>query len=226
MSLFLAFCFLFFIGSLVGWVLELLYAKLTMKKLINPGFFVGPWVPIYGFGLCVVTFIYIVVTKYDINPFLSIVIMGICLTLIELIAGLIFKKMDVRLWDYSDRWGNYKEIICPFFSTIWLVGSFIYYYLFAPHVINLLLWFSKHLSFSLYIGMFLGLFIVDVFYSFNILTIIRKYAKENNIEVKYEDFKRHIKERQEKRREKYSFIFPFKQTKSVEEYLKSYKKKK
>ena len=92
MSLFLAFCFLFFIGSLVGWVLELLYAKLTMKKLINPGFFVGPWVPIYGFGLCVVTFIYIVVTKYDINPFLSIVIMGICLTLIELIAGLIFKK--------------------------------------------------------------------------------------------------------------------------------------
>lgn len=226
MSLFLAFCFLFFIGSLVGWVLELLYAKLTMKKLINPGFFVGPWVPIYGFGLCVVTFIYIVVTKYDINPFLSIVIMGICLTLIELIAGLIFKKMDVRLWDYSDRWGNYKGIICPFFSIIWLVGSFIYYYLFAPYVINLLLWFSKHLGFSLYIGMFLGLFIVDVFYSFNILTIIRKYAKENNIEVKYEDFKRHIKERQEKRREKYSFIFPFKQTKSVEEYLKSYKKKK
>lgn len=226
MSLFLAFCFLFFIGSLVGWVLELLYAKLTMKKLINPGFFVGPWVPIYGFGLCVVTFIYIVVTKYDINPFLSIVIMGICLTLIELIAGLIFKKMDVRLWDYSDRWKNYKGIICPFFSIIWLVGSFIYYYLFAPYVINLLLWFSKHLGFSLYIGMFLGLFIVDVFYSFNILTIIRKYAKENNIEVKYEDFKRHIKERQEKRREKYSFIFPFKQTKSVEEYLKSYKKKK
>lgn len=226
MSLFLAFCFLFFIGSLVGWVLELLYAKLTMKKLINPGFFVGPWVPIYGFGLCVVTFIYIVVTKYDINPFLSIVIMGICLTLIELIAGLIFKKMDIRLWDYSDRWGNYKGIICPFFSIIWLVGSFIYYYLFAPYVINLLLWFSKHLGFSLYIGMFLGLFIVDVFYSFNILTIIRKYAKENNIEVKYEDFKRHIKERQEKRREKYSFIFPFKQTKSVEEYLKSYKKKK
>ena len=128
MSLFLAFCFLFFIGSLVGWVLELLYAKLTMKKIINPGFFVGPWVPIYGFGLCVVTFIYIVVTKYDINPFLSIVIMGICLTLIELIAGLIFKKMDVRLWDYSDRWGNYKGIICPFFSIIWLVGSFIYYY--------------------------------------------------------------------------------------------------
>lgn len=226
MSLFLAFCFLFFIGSLVGWVLELLYAKLTMKKIINPGFFVGPWVPIYGFGLCVVTFIYIVVTKYDINPFLSIVIMGICLTLIELIAGLIFKKMDVRLWDYSDRLGNYKGIICPFFSIIWLVGSFIYYYLFAPYVINLLLWFSKHLGFSLYIGMFLGLFIVDVFYSFNILTIIRKYAKENNIEVKYEDFKRHIKERQEKRREKYSFIFPFKQTKSVEEYLKSYKKKK
>lgn len=226
MSLFLAFCFLFFIGSLVGWVLELLYAKLTMKKIINPGFFVGPWVPIYGFGLCVVTFIYIVVTKYDINPFLSIVIMGICLTLIELIAGLIFKKMDVRLWDYSDRWGNYKGIICPFFSIIWLVGSFIYYYLFAPYVINLLLWFSKHLGFSLYIGMFLGLFIVDVFYSFNILTIIRKYAKENNIEVKYEDFKRHIKERQEKRRENYSFIFPFKQTKSVEEYLKSYKKKK
>ena len=54
MRLSLALAFLFFIGSCFGWVLELLYRNLTHrhKKWINPGFCTGPYLPIYGFGLC------------------------------------------------------------------------------------------------------------------------------------------------------------------------------
>ena len=55
MSIFLTLAYLFFIGSTLGWVLELLFRNLTHKpeKLVNPGFCTGPWLPIYGFGLCV-----------------------------------------------------------------------------------------------------------------------------------------------------------------------------
>ena len=55
MNFFLTMAYLFFIGSALGWVLELLYRNLTQKKKkwTNPGFCTGPYLPIYGFGLCV-----------------------------------------------------------------------------------------------------------------------------------------------------------------------------
>ena len=58
MNLFLTLAYLFFIGSVLGWVLELFYRRFISganpeRKWINPGFCVGPYVPLYGFGLCI-----------------------------------------------------------------------------------------------------------------------------------------------------------------------------
>ena len=53
---------------------------------------------------------------------------------------------------------------------------------------------------------------------------IQKFAKENDIVVKYEKFKISIKDFQNKRKEKYSFLNPFKQSKPLSEYLSEYKK--
>ena len=40
--------FLFF--SLLGWIIEALYRSAIDRRLINPGFLAGPYLPIYGFG--------------------------------------------------------------------------------------------------------------------------------------------------------------------------------
>ena len=58
MNLALTLADLFFIGSTLGWVLELFFrhwfsAANPEHKWINPGFCVGPYVPLYGFGLCI-----------------------------------------------------------------------------------------------------------------------------------------------------------------------------
>ena len=58
MNFFLCLAYLFFIGSTFGWVLELFFRKFFSgtnpeHKWINPGFCVGPYVPLYGFGLCI-----------------------------------------------------------------------------------------------------------------------------------------------------------------------------
>ena len=58
MNLFLKLAYLFFIGSVLGWVLELFYRRFISsanpeRKWINPGFCVGPYVPLYGSGLCI-----------------------------------------------------------------------------------------------------------------------------------------------------------------------------
>ena len=56
MNEFLKLAFLFFMGCLLGWCLEVLYRRFTPankeRRWINPGFLVGPYLPLYGFGLC------------------------------------------------------------------------------------------------------------------------------------------------------------------------------
>lgn len=114
MRLSLALAFLFFIGSCFGWVLELLYRNLTHrhKKWINPGFCTGPYLPIYGFGLCT---LFLLASMEDLhliadpvwNRVALFLAMAVAMTLIEYIAGLAcLKYLKVRLWDYSNLWGN------------------------------------------------------------------------------------------------------------------------
>ena len=226
MSKFLVLIFLFFIGSIFGYVLELFYRRIVGGKWVNPGFLIGPYLPIYGFGLCVLTFIYLLFFKLYLSPIFIIILMGVCMTIIELVGGLFFMKAgSVKLWDYSDLKWNYKGIICPQFSIIWTILSAIYYYFLADKVINALAWFSNNLSFSFILGIFFGVIILDYIYSTNTLVKIRRFAKNNDFVVKYEELKKHIKEIQEKNKDKYSFMFPFKQTKNLLEYLDAYRKK-
>ena len=51
--------FLFFMGSLIGWGLEVVYRRFFSdanpeRKWINPGFLIGPYLPLYGFSLSAV----------------------------------------------------------------------------------------------------------------------------------------------------------------------------
>ena len=143
MSIFLTLAYLFFIGSLVGWVLELLYRNLSRRnnKWVNPGFCTGPYLPIYGFGLCVL-YLLASLERYSFieDPFWNkatlFIAMAICMTLIEYAAGIFcLKFLKVRLWDYSDRKGNVQGIICPQFSAAWAVLGAMYYFLIHPHIL-------------------------------------------------------------------------------------------
>lgn len=225
MFTFLKIVFIFFIGSTLGWIIELFFRRFYHGKWVNPGFLVGPYLPIYGFGLVSLTGIYLTLNSFNLNPVFIIILMGICMTIIELVGGIISLKNNVRLWDYRDRWLNYKGIICPLFSFIWTVVGGYYYYVLAPHVLNALNWFSQNLLFSFILGLFTGIIIIDTIYSTKLYIKIRKFAKENDIVVKYEQLKMNIREVQNNLKIKYSFIFAFKQTKSLKEYLNEYKEK-
>lgn len=225
MSLFSSLLALFFVGSFLGWIGELIFNRVAFKKWINPGFFVGPYLPIYGFGLCFGTLIVMMTNYYEMNALISITLICITMTLIELIGGLIFKKLGIMIWDYSEYFLNYKGVICPLFTFLWFVFGAIFYFFFASNSISLLTYFINHSELSIFVGIFIGVFVLDFIYSYGLLFKLMKYAKKNNLEINFEEFKNYIKDNQEKRREKYSFIFAFKQNISLEEYLKSYRKK-
>lgn len=223
MNLFLILAFLFFIGSISGWVLELFYRRIiSTKEWINPGFLVGPYLPLYGFGLC----IFYLLSQLQLTGIMVVIIMALTVTAIEYIAGLIFiKEMGVKLWDYSDRWGNIDGLICPLYTVLWGILGAIYYYLANPYIVNSLNWLEDNLAFSFVIGFFFGIIVIDFVYSTQLVVKIRKFAKEKDLIVKYEEFKSSIFNEAKKNKEKYSFIFAISNNmKKIEEHLNEYKK--
>lgn len=235
MNIFYCCCVLFMVGSFGGWVLELIYRRyFSSHKWINPGFLVGPCLPLYGFG---VTFLFLIsyIFHFDtwfsipsfVNDILVIIISSIAMTLIEYIAGIIFiKGMGIKLWDYSKRWGNIQGIICPLFSLFWTLIAIAFYYLFRTPCYYLILWFSEETAsnvwFPFVLGLFYGVFIVDVCYSGELTHRISKFAKEKNVVVKIEEFKEQIRNANDKTKEKIHFVLALSSKVPLREHLDNY----
>lgn len=214
--------FLFYIGSLFGWGLEVIYRRFFSgnnpeRKWINPGFLVGPYIPLYGFSLMTLyIFSWVPVGFIENNvlqKLLLFVLMALAITGLEYLGGIIFiKGMNIKLWDYSREKWNIKGIICPKFSFYWMVLSAIYYFLIHPRIIHALHWLASHLTFSFFIGFFYGIFCIDFVYSMQVLVKIRKFARENQVELRIEEFKEHMIRKRESLKIRVSFMLPLKAT--------------
>ena len=94
MSEILVFAFLFFIGSCLGWCMEVVFRRFFSKsnperKWINPGFLTGPYLPIYGFGLWGMYFVSMLSSvnmtgNEAADAVIILVTMAVVMTLIEL----------------------------------------------------------------------------------------------------------------------------------------------
>ena len=227
MSMMLTLAFLFFIGSVLGWVLELLFRNLTQHpdKIVNPGFCTGPYLPIYGFGLCAL-YLLASLEQYSLipSPFWNKVMlfaaMAVGMTLIEYMAGVFcLKYLKVRLWDYSDLWGNIQGIICPLFSFFWAILGAMYYFLIHPHILEGLNWLANNLAFSFFIGVFYGVFAIDVIHSAKLVVKLKAFAEDNDVIVIYEALKTHIRQRRERIALKYHFFRPFRSDLPLSQHL-------
>lgn len=231
MSIFLQLAFLFFVGSVSGWVLELLFRRYFSKanperKWINPGFCTGPYLPLYGVGLCL---LYLIASLEDRqfsadpvwNKVLLFAVMAVCMTAIEYIAGILSLKLyKVRLWDYRQEWGNIQGIICPKFSAIWAALGAAYYFLIHPYILGAIQWLSRNLAFSFVVGLFFSVFLIDVVHSLQLVTKLKRFAEENDVIVRYETLKANIRAHREATAQKYRFFRPFQTDRPLSEHLK------
>lgn len=231
MNLFLVLTFLFFAGSLIGWGIELFWRRFFSKnnpekKWINPGFLNGPYLPLYGLSLVLLFTLSFIDVSFMTNDWsqklLLFLLMALAITIMEFIAGLIFiKGMKIKLWDYRKNWLNIKGIVCPQYSFYWVILSGLYYFLVHPRILEWLYWFTDHLAFSFVVGFFYGVFFIDLCYTLQISTKIRAYAKENQLEIKYENLKEQIRKKNEEFLEKRKFFFSLKSSRqSIGESLK------
>ena len=222
---------LFVIGSVTGYLIELLFRRfVSQKRWVNPGFMVGPYIPLYGFGTMILYGLSNVpLDKFGLpswaNILITLVAIGIALTLIELIAGLIFiKGLHMKLWDYSDRWGNFKGLICPLFSLLWFGAGAAYYFLLNPILVQALLFIAQYPIYVFFIGVVIGMIIVDFAYSLHLGLMIRKVTDKAS--VKFDELKEYLSEKfapEEKKRPFYALHFLSKD--NIKDVLKDYLEK-
>ena len=55
---------LFIIYSFLGWIVEIIDIYILYGKIVNRGFLIGPYCPIYGVGALIITFV-LTEYKYD-----------------------------------------------------------------------------------------------------------------------------------------------------------------
>lgn len=215
---------------MLGWGIELVFRRIVHKKWINPGFLVGPYLPLYGSGLValfvICRFDYSFIAQPVLRDVAVILIITTLMTLIEYLTGLIFiKGMKVKLWDYSDRKFNLQGIICPLFSFFWgLIGA-AYYLFLDKKIYGMVQWFSANIVYSFFVGIFFGVFLIDCVYSFNVVSKIKKFATEKSVVVKYEALKLSIREKAAELKQRAHYVFPFKSHNDFELELDSYLKK-
>ena len=225
MNFFLTLAYLFFIGSVSGWVLELFFRKWFSSsnpehKWINPGFCTGPYLPIYGFGLCALYLLALLGRETGLDGSIQgrallFLGMAVSMTLIEYIGGLLLLKgAKIRLWDYSNCRGNIQGLF------FWALLGAAYYFLIHPHILTALAWLSENLAFSFVIGLFFGVFLVDMASSAHWVSRVKAFADENDVIVKVENLKAHIHAAQERASARVHFFFAFRSERPLAEHLR------
>ena len=101
---------LFIIYSSAGWLMETLWVSWCDKKLVDRGFLIGPYCPIYGFGAL---FIIIFLNRFSYSPILIFIMTTIICGVLEYFASWLMEKIfKARWWDYSKNKFNLNGRIC------------------------------------------------------------------------------------------------------------------
>ena len=184
MNILIIVCTLFVIGSVIGYILEVFYRRIFSRhKWMNPGFLLGPYLPIYGIGVVIlygISNISIPIPYAWLVIIIKIIMIGVSMTLIELVIGVIcLKGFKIRLWDYSKHKGNVLGVICPLYSFFWLIIGCIYYFLINPFIVDAIIFISDNIIYSFFIGIVIGMMLVDLAYAIHLATRLKKFkAKE------------------------------------------------
>lgn len=172
---------LFFTYSFLGWFMESVGGILNVKKFVNRGFLIGPYCPVYGFGVVLIS---VLLRNYTNDiPALFILSTVICGTLEYATSYFMEKLFNARWWDYSKRRFNINGRICletlvPFGvagSTILCIINpfFTNIYMSIPDLI-------RHII----TGILCVLFVIDSIISFSIILSFKgeTYSENDNTE--------------------------------------------
>lgn len=183
--MFYTYFLLFIIYSIIGWILELLFSIVELKRIVNRGFLIGPYCPIYGAGCLLLV---ILLSSYADDPIVLFALSVLICSVLEYVTSWLMEKIfKLRWWDYSNMRFNINGRIClETMVPFGIVGVIVVKYV-NLFLLNLLGKLSFN-SLSIIAIITMSLFIIDVFISFNVVfnlkTITRSITKDSTEEIK------------------------------------------
>jgi len=162
---------IFIIYSLFGWTVEIIAVYLDTKKIINRGFLIGPYCPIYGVAALILV---LVLSKYKHDIINFYILFVVIASVLEYFTSYLLEKMfNARWWDYSHIKYNLNGRICLVNSLAFGVLGIFVCYLLNPLLISVLDVIPKNVLIIISLIIMI-LFIIDLCISFKILTRLKK----------------------------------------------------
>lgn len=129
---------LFFTYSVVGWLWETVYCSAKDHHYAYRGFLFGPYCPVYGFA---VTTILVATYRVQDDLLLLFLVGFVVATIFEYVASLFLEKVfHMKLWDYSQLWGNLQGRVAPLISLFWGIGVVILVWFIQPFIQRVIDW--------------------------------------------------------------------------------------
>lgn len=170
---------LYIIYSFLGWLLEVIVTFVSSKKIINRGFLIGPYCPVYGKGALLII---LLLKKYENDiPALFVMSFAIC-SIVEYITGYVLEKIfNTRWWDYSNRKFNINGRVClQNLVAFGMFGILMVQYI-NPFLLGLICKLSNSTIIILSIIIFI-IFLCDSVISIRIISKFHNYAKSINVD--------------------------------------------
>lgn len=122
----------FVIYSIIGWCIEVTFAAVKYRELVNRGFLNGPYCPIYGFGMI---FVILCLGMLENNIIILFITATLLTTVLEAVVGIVLNKMfNKTWWDYSSEPFNFKGYICLRASLTWGICCVIVLKFIQPYI--------------------------------------------------------------------------------------------
>lgn len=156
----------FIVYSVLGFILETTLKCLFFPSM-NNGFLIGPWIPIYGLGACIIIFIMrLVFNRFKVKRFVKVIclffISSIVLTLLEYIGGNLIELLTSKVfWKYDKMMFNFGHYIALEISLVWGVMSLVITYIIKPVLDKIIKKIPSTITYSVLILIF-----IDFIYSF------------------------------------------------------------
>ena len=184
MEIFFHYFLLFFIYSVLGWITETTYASIKQKKLVDRGFLIGPYCPIYGFG-AIIGILYL--TQYKNNILTVFILAAIIACITEYITSYIMEKIfKARWWDYSNEKFNINGRICGKNAMLFGICGIAVIYIIQPTINFLIKNINNKILMIISIVLFI-IFMIDTILSYNIIKKLKNNLKR--IEIKKDSTK-------------------------------------
>lgn len=153
---------IFIVGSIIGYIYEVLFYLVVDHNLTNPGYVYGPFLSVYGYGAVLMS---LFLNRFKKNPLLVFLLAIFVTGVLEYITGyLMFSIYQRRWWDYTGLFLNIDGYVCLRSVITFAIGGILLIYLIEPFISKKITKNNKYINFLIYL--ILLIYFIDKIFTF------------------------------------------------------------